>query len=172
MGIQVHSSYGLQIYYPLSHQDHRKVRTKFEARSNKIGGYDGPEPKADPEIPEHLDWESAVRNFQENVITKDIYHPGNWRKLLDYGYTSDMGVHIFDTLTMALELDVPFTITTIVAPTGFGYPEANTVTYEFPTNLAATETLNGMQAMSFTSSHSDLELPEGDLLLIKEPCLW
>ena len=54
---------------------------------------------------------------------------------MDYGCGTlgDMGVHIFDTPYNALELDVPRTIMTQCRPTnGFGFPENNTVTYEFP----------------------------------------
>src|SRR5690606_23263885 len=64
-----------------------------------------------------------------------MYHPGVWRKLMDYGCGTlgDMGVHIFDTPYNALELDVPRTITNECRPAnGFGFPEHNKVTYEFP----------------------------------------
>ena len=44
-----------------------------------------------------------------------------------------MGVHIFDTPYNALSLDVPRTIKTECRPAnGYGFPEQNTVTYEFP----------------------------------------
>jgi predicted dehydrogenase len=72
------------------------------------------------------------------------YHPGNWRKVLDFGCGTlgDMGVHIFDTPYTALALDVPSTITTECRqPTGFGHPENNVVTYEFPGTNFTTDTL-------------------------------
>lgn len=66
---------------------------------------------------------------------------------MDYGCGTlgDMGVHIFDTPYNALELDVP---TTILAKcresNGYGYPEKNTVTYEFPGTKYTADTLKGM----------------------------
>jgi hypothetical protein len=54
---------------------------------------------------------------------------------VDYGCGTlgDMGVHIFDTPYNALQLDVPRTIINECRPAnGFGFPEHNKVTYEFP----------------------------------------
>ena len=68
----------------------------------------------------------------------------NWRKVLDYGCGTfgDMGVHIFDTPYNALALDVPHTITNNCRqPTGFGFPEKNVVTYEFPGTQYTADTL-------------------------------
>ena len=78
-----------------------------------------------------------------------------------------MGVHIFDTPYNALALDVPLTITNNCRPTtGFGYPEANTVTYEFPQTQYTTETLKWVwyDGPSAPEMHSDLELPDGAAL--------
>ena len=63
------------------------------------------------------------------------YHPGQWRKLIDFGTGTlgDMGVHIFDTPFRALKLTAPKWVkTTCRAPTGVGHPSKNEVQYEFP----------------------------------------
>ena len=57
----------------------------------------------------------------------------------------DMGVHIFDTPYNALQLDVPRTIeNSCREPNGFGFPEQNKVTYEFPGTKYTTDTLKWM----------------------------
>ena len=53
-----------------------------------------------------------------------------------------MGVHIFATPYKALKLDVPRTIiNSCREPNGFGFPENNVVTYEFPGTDYTDETL-------------------------------
>jgi hypothetical protein len=78
-----------------------------------------------------------------------------------------MGVHIFDTPYNALELDVPRTIRNECRmPTGFGYPERNIVTYEFPGTKHTTETLKWVwyDGPGAPDSHEDLVLPNGEAL--------
>jgi hypothetical protein len=95
-----------------------------------------------------------------------VYHPSNWRKLIDFGTGTlgDMGVHIFDTPYAALELTAPkWAKTTCRKPTGIGHPERNVVEYEFPGTTYTTDSLiwkwyDG----SFAPPKSDeLKLPEG-----------
>ena len=72
------------------------------------------------------------------------YHPGVWRKLVDYGCGTlgDMGVHIFDTPYNALTLNVPLTIKNKCRkPSGYGFPESNSVTYTFQGTPYTTDTL-------------------------------
>ena len=83
---------------------------------------------------------------------------------MDYGCGTlgDMGVHIFDTPYNALELDVPRTIKNECRkPTGFGYPENNVVTYEFPATKHTTETLKWVwyDGAGAPEMHEDLKLP-------------
>lgn len=78
-----------------------------------------------------------------------------------------MGVHIFDTPYNVLALDVPLTINNNCRPTtGFGYSEANTLTYEFPQTLYTTETIkwSWYDGPNTPEMHSDLELPDGATL--------
>jgi predicted dehydrogenase len=93
----------------------------------------------------------------------------NWRKLMDYGCGTlgDMGVHIFDTPYNALELDVPRTITTNCRePNGYGFPEKNTVTYEFPGTKHTTENFKWIwyDGEGAPAEHDDLKLPNGEKL--------
>lgn len=134
MGIQVHSFYDYKMATLLIQSGIiGKVHT-VHAWSPKNWGYDGSIPEGSDPVPENLDWNLWLGTSAERSYKNDIYHPGNWRKLMDYGCGTlgDMGVHIFDTPYNALALDVPKTITNNCRqPNGFGFPENNTVTYEF-----------------------------------------
>lgn len=164
MGIQVHSFYDYKLATLLIQSGIiGKVHT-VHAWSPKNWGYDGPLPEGEDPIPEQLDWNLWLGTSKKRPYKKGMYHPGNWRKLMDYGCGTlgDMGVHIFDTPYNALKLDVPRTITTECRPSnGFGFPEHNTVTYEFPGTPFTTNSLKwiwydgkGAPAMS-----ADLMLP-------------
>lgn len=164
MGIQVHSFYDYKLATLLIQSGIiGKVHT-VRAWSPKNWGYDGPEPNGADTVPETLDWNLWLGTSAERPYKKDVYHPGNWRKLVDYGCGTlgDMGVHIFDTPYNALELDVPKTIkNNCREPNGFGYPENNSVTYEFPQTKYTTETLTWIwyDGAGAPQDHEDLLLP-------------
>ena len=150
-----------------------KVHT-VRAWSPKNWGYDGPLPEGEDSVPENLEWNLWLGTSSERPYKNEIYHPGNWRKLVDYGCGTlgDMGVHIFDTPYNALELDVPRTIKTECRePNGFGYPENNKVTYEFPGTDQTAETLkwvwyDGPGAPVL--DHEDLTIPVPEGMIIEE----
>lgn len=105
----------------------------------------------------------------ERPYLNEIYHPENWRKLVDFGCGTlgDMGVHIFDTPYNALELDVPKTITTNCRKHNvFSYPEKNTVTYEFPGTKHTAEILKWIwyDGEGADMQREDLMLPGGEKL--------
>ena len=164
MGIQVHSFYDYKLATLLIQSGIiGKVHT-VRAWSPKNWGYDGPAPIGTDEVPETLDWNLWLGTSAQRPYKKGVYHPGNWRKLMDYGCGTlgDMGVHIFDTPYNALALDVPRTIKNECRkPTGFGYPEKNVVTYEFPGTEYTTETLTWIwsDGPGAPEMHEDLRLP-------------
>lgn len=144
MGIQVHSFYDYKLATLLIQSGIiGKVHT-VHAWSPKNHGYDGPPPEGEDPIPETLDWNLWAGTSAKRPYKKDVYHPGRWRQIMDYGCGTlgDMGVHIFDTPYNALKLDVPRTIINECRPTnGFGFPEHNKVTYEFPGTEYTTKSL-------------------------------
>ena len=84
---------------------------------------------------------------------------------MDYGCGTlgDMGVHIFDTPYNALALDVPITIKNECRESnGFGYPENNVVTYEFPGTKYTAEKLKWVwsDGPGVPDMHEDLKLPK------------
>jgi len=169
MGIQVHSFYDYKLATLLIQSGIiGKVHT-VRAWSPKNWGYDGPEPKGQDSVPEHLDWNLWLGTSPKRPYKETVYHPGNWRKLVEYGCGTlgDMGVHIFDTPYNALALDVPLTITNNCRkPNGFGFPENNNVTYTFPGTNFTDDTLTWIwsDGPGAPKKHKDLKLPKKDKL--------
>lgn len=169
MGIQVHSFYDYQLATLLIQSGIiGKVHT-VRAWSPKNWGYDDPEPTGSDPVPDNLDWNLWLGTAPNRAYKEGVYHPGNWRKIMDFGCGTlgDMGVHIFDTPYNALQLDVPRTIRNECRqPTGFGFPENNIVTYEFPSTPYTAETLKWVwyDGPGAPADHEDLKLPNGDKL--------
>ncbi len=169
MGIQVHSFYDYKLATLLIQSGIIGKVSTVRAWSPKNWGYDGPAPTGSDPVPENLDWNLWLGTSPERPYKEGMYHPGNWRKVLDYGCGTlgDMGVHIFDTPYNALQLDVPFTIkNSCRKPTGFGFPENNTVTYEFPGTKYTADTLKWIwyDGVGAPKKHKDLKLPNDEKL--------
>ncbi|WP_111672244.1 Gfo/Idh/MocA family protein [Algoriphagus litoralis] len=169
MGIQVHSFYDYKLATLLIQSGIIGKVNTVRAWSPKNWGYDGPEPTGSDPVPANLDWNLWLGTAPDRAYKEGAYHPGNWRKIMDFGCGTlgDMGVHIFDTPYNALELDVPETIINECRqPTGFGFPENNIVTYEFPGTKQTTEKLKWVwyDGPGAPSDHEDLKLPNGDKL--------
>lgn len=167
MGIQVHSFYDYKLATILIQAGIIGKVKRVRAWSPKNWGFDGLEPTDTDSVPENLNWNLWQGTAPERPFTKGYYHPGNWRKLMDYGCGTlgDMGVHIFDTPYNALALDVPRTIiNSCREPNGFGFPEKNEVTYKFSGTKYTTKTLTWIwsDGEGAPSHHKDLELPNGD----------
>lgn len=169
MGIQVHSFYDYKLATMLIQGGIiGKVHT-VRAWSNKVWGFDGPAPSGGDQIPQTLDWNLWLGTAAERPYHENYYHPANWRKLVDFGCGTlgDMGVHIFDTPYNALALDVPQTIkNNCRKPTGFGYAEANEVTYTFGQTPYTTETLTWIWEDGYKAPKKNkaLRLPNKDTL--------
>ncbi len=169
MGIQVHSFYDYKLATSLIQGGIIGKVKSVRAWSPKNWGYDGPEPQGNDPVPKNLDWNLWLGTAAKRPYKNKYYHPGNWRKLLDYGCGTlgDMGVHIFDTPYNALELDVPMTIkNSCRKPTGFGFPEKNMVTYKFPGTKYTTDTLEWVwyDGSGAPNKHKDLILPNNEKL--------
>lgn len=166
MGIQVHSSAVYRRAVKMIQEGVIGKVSRVYAWSNKNWGYDGGPFTGTHQPPENLDWNLWLGTAAERPFVPGVYHPGNWRKLVDFGTGTlgDMGVHIFDTPYAALQLTFPkWAKTTCRPPTGIGHPERNVVEYEFPQTRYTTESLiwtwfDG----SFAPPKSDeLQLPPG-----------
>ncbi|KOF03677.1 oxidoreductase [Roseivirga seohaensis subsp. aquiponti] len=169
MGIQVHSFYDYKLGTALIQSGIIGKVKAVHAWSPKNWGFDGPAPEGSDPVPDTLDWNLWLGTAPERPYKEGVYHPGNWRKIMDYGCGTlgDMGVHIFDTPYNALALDIPKTIRTKCRkPTGFGFPENNIVTYEFPGTEYTTKKFKWVwyDGPGAPKNHKDLKLPNGDQL--------
>jgi predicted dehydrogenase len=169
MGIQVHSFYDYKLASILIRGGIIGKVKKVIAWSPKVWGYDGAAPEGADPVPEGLNWDMWIAGGKKRPYKKGYYHPGNWRKCVDYGCGTlgDMGVHIFDTPYNALQLSVPLTVKNDCRkPNGFGHPEKNHVQYVFPGTPYTTDTLEWVwyDGKGAPAPQDELKLPKGDPL--------
>jgi len=136
MGIQIHSSSeyrtGVSWIQSLAIGKVKEVHTW----SSKKWGDSAPLPERDCAVPEGLNWDQwlgvcAARPYLDG----GYYHPGNWRRRLDFGTGTfgDMGCHIFDPVFKALDLTAPLTVQSRgPAPTATNWANNAEVHFTFP----------------------------------------
>lgn len=149
---QVVSQMGIQIH---SHHVHRTVVATVQAGpigkvkevhswSGKHWGDRNPRPQKTDKVPAGLDWNAWLGVATERDYIAGYYHPGNWRKRLDFGTGTfgDMGCHILDPVFTALALTAP---TAVHSDGGAPGPDSwgldAQVRYTFPQTKYTTETL-------------------------------
>ncbi len=136
MGIQIHS-----------HRDHKRVVTMIQdgvigkvkevhSWSNKTWGDPSKQPTKTEAAPKELDFDKWLGVAAERpYIGGGYFHPGNWRKRLDFGTGTfgDMGCHILDPVFGALGVKSPKSITSIGgAPNEHHWAVDVEVQYIFP----------------------------------------
>jgi predicted dehydrogenase len=112
MGIQIHS-----------HEIHRTIVATIQAGtigkvkevhswSGKRWGDKKPRPSRTDTVPKELDWNLWLGVAADRPYLARYYHPGEWRKRLDFGTGTfgDMGCHILDPVYTALALTAPTSI--------------------------------------------------------------
>jgi predicted dehydrogenase len=136
MGIQIHSAREYRLAVRLVHDGAiGKVRDAHTWSSKDWGDTDAMPQRTDP-VPQGLDWDlwlgvCANRPF----IGKGWYHPGNWRRRLDFGTGTfgDMGCHIFDPMFGALGLTSPISVRSEgAAPNSHSWANNALIRYVFP----------------------------------------
>jgi predicted dehydrogenase len=144
MGIQIHS-----------HEIHRTIVAAIQAGtigkikevhswSGKRWGDTKPKPDRVDKVPAELDWNAWLGVAAERPFLARYYHPGEWRRRLDFGTGTfgDMGCHILDPVYTALLLTAPNSIRSEGgAPNGDNWGLDSQVRYVFPGTKHTTETL-------------------------------
>ncbi len=112
MGIQVHSSAEYRTAVKLIQSGAIGKVKEVHAWSNKKWGDIEPLPDRTDPVPEGLNWDLWLGVAPTRPYIKGIYHPGNWRKRLDFGTATfgDMGCHIYDPVFEALALTAPLSV--------------------------------------------------------------
>jgi predicted dehydrogenase len=146
MGIQVHSSNQYRSAVALVQQGAIGKVREVHTFCNKKWGDPAPRPEKEDPVPATLDWDlwlgtAAARPF----IGGGYYHPGNWRKRLDFGTGTfgDMGCHVYDPVFKALELGAPLSVRSEgPKPNEFNWANDAVVHYVFPgTQFTADKTV-------------------------------
>ena len=110
MGIQIHSAAEHRTIVAIIQSGAIGKVTEVHSWSGKKWGDVAPRPDRVDPVPKGLDWDlwlgvAAERPF----IGKGYYHPGEWRKRVDFGTGTfgDMGCHILDPVFTSLALTAP-----------------------------------------------------------------
>lgn len=153
MGIQIHS-----------HGVHRTVVATIQAGaigkvkevhswSGKMWGDKNPRPDKKDATPAKLNWNDWLGVASERDFIAGYYHPGNWRKRLDFGTGTfgDMGCHILDPVFSSLALTAPTSIrSTGDAPNADSWGLETAVKFVFPGTKFTTDTV----ALTWTNGNA------------------
>ena len=144
MGIQIHS-----------HEVHRTVVRLIQdgavgkvkevhSWSGKHWGDKDPRPDRKDPVPAGLNWDGWLGVAAERPYLSKYYHPGQWRKRLDFGTGTfgDMGCHILDPVYTALALTAPKSVRSEgEAPNADSWSLNVQVRYVFPGTKYTADTL-------------------------------
>ena len=136
MGIQIHSSgtyrEGVRIIQDGTIGKVKEVHTW----SNKAWGDPSPLPQRTGPLPADFNWDAWLGTAATRPFIGDAYyHPGNWRKRLDFGTGTfgDMGCHIYDPVFKALALTAPISLRSDgPAPNQWNWAINARIEYVFP----------------------------------------
>jgi predicted dehydrogenase len=147
MGIQVHSSAEYRLAVELIQTGAIGKVKEVHTWSSKKWGDSAAMPTSVAPIPENYSWNMWLGVCAERpFIGERWYHPGNWRKRLDFGTGTfgDMGCHIYDPVFKALALTAPVSVRSEgAAPNEHSWATDAIVKYVFPgTRFSAGNTVN------------------------------
>ncbi len=146
MGIQIHSAIEYRAAVHWIQAGVIGPVKEVHSWSSKKWGDPSPLPtKTDP-VPTSLDWNLWLGVTAERpYIGGGYYHPGNWRKRLDFGTGTfgDMGCHILDPVCKALELKIARNVKSVGnGPNEHNWGNDIVVEYDYtPTKYTAAEGL-------------------------------
>jgi predicted dehydrogenase len=145
MGIQIHSLRKHKLFVKLIHDGAIGKVKEVHSWSDKSWGDTSPKPDRTDPVPSGFNWDlwlgvAAERPF----IGGGYYHPGNWRKRLDFGTGTfgDMACHILDPVFGSLGVGNPISIRSeLPGPNDYNWSLDVQVKYVFPGTKFTTETV-------------------------------
>ena len=136
MGIQIHSSSVYRAAVQLVQTGAIGKIKEVHTWSSKKWGDTGAKPDRVDPIPASFNWDAWLGVCAERpFIGQGWYHPGNWRKRLDFGTGTfgDMGCHIYDPVFKALALTAPLSVRSEgPAPNEHSWATDAVIHYVFP----------------------------------------
>jgi len=135
MGIQIHSSNVYrQAVLLVQTGAIGKVKEVHTWSSKKWGDTAVKPDRVDP-VPAGFNWDAWLGVCADRPFIKGWYHPGEWRKRLDFGTGTfgDMGCHIYDPVFKALALTAPLSVRSEgPAPNAHSWAVDAVIHYVFP----------------------------------------
>jgi predicted dehydrogenase len=112
MGIQIHSWREYKVAVQVIQSGAIGKVKEVHTWSEKKWGDTAKLPTAPDSVPAGFDWDLWLGVTATRPFVKDVYHPGNWRKRLDFGTATfgDMGCHILDPVFGAVQLGSPLSV--------------------------------------------------------------
>jgi len=135
MGIQVHSRTEYRTVAAVIRSGAIGKIKEVHSWSEKKWGDMDPLPKTSEAPPSSLNWDFWLGVATPRPYIKDVYHPVNWRKRLDFGTATfgDMGCHILDPVFDSLGLTAPISVRSEgPAPNGESWAINSVIHYVFP----------------------------------------
>lgn len=136
MGIQVHTVKAYRQAVALVQDGAIGKIREVHTWSSKKWGDTGAPPAAHDAVPSGFDWDLWLGGCAERpFVGNGYYHPGQWRKRLDFGTGTfgDMGCHIFDPVFEALALTAPISVRSEgTAPDAWNWSTDAIIRYVFP----------------------------------------
>lgn len=135
MGIQIHSHVFYRTAVKIVQDGVIGKIKEVHTWSNKKWGDNAPKPDKKDPVPEGFDWDRWIGAAPYTDYISGYYHPGNWRKRLDYGTGTfgDMGCHIYDPVFKAVGLTSPVSLkSTGPKPNGHNWATDAVIRYTFP----------------------------------------
>jgi len=136
MGIQIHSQKIYRQAVALVQSGVIGKVKEVHTWSNKKWGDAGPPPTSNDPVPSGFNWDLWQGGCETRpFVGEGYYHPGNWRRRLDFGTGTfgDMGCHIFDPVFEALALTAPLSLRSEgPAPDAWNWPTNAKIHYVFP----------------------------------------
>lgn len=146
MGIQVHSWREYKTAVRMIHEGAIGKVKEVHTWSNKTWGDKEKLPAKSDAVPAGFNWDNWLGVAAARPYIETVYHPGNWRKRLDFGTATfgDMGCHILDPVFGALQLGSPLSVRSEGdAPNGESWALDTLIRYVFPgTPHTAEKTVN------------------------------
>lgn len=144
MGIQIHSAPKHKMVVELVHGGAIGKVKEVHSWSGKSWGDTNSKPDRKDPVPANFDWDKWLGVAAERPFIAGYYHPGEWRKRLDFGTGTfgDMGCHILDPVFGSLGVGNPTSIRSeLPGPNDYNWSLDVQVKYVFPGTKYTTETV-------------------------------
>jgi len=145
MGIQIHSARKHKLVVKLIQDGVIGKVKEVHSWSGKSWGDTAAKPAKEDKVPANLDWDLWLGVAAERPFIAGYYHPGEWRKRLDFGTGTfgDMGCHILDPVFGAIGVGNPLSIRSeLPGPNDYNWSLDVQVKFVFPGTKFTADTVS------------------------------